>query len=640
MPFDIDQALKAGYTESEVAEYLAGTRDFDLAGARKAGYTDAEIVSHFSGTSAEAPAKNEDFVMSLLKAAPEIAGGTAGAIATAGKSTPWGVAGAASGSIGGEILLQALQAGFKPDEAPKSFMESLSRQAGAGLRGAVGEGAGRAVMGGLGLLGKGVNRAAGGVTSKFRKARRAKLTGEDAESAKLLVEEGIPHSLYDTTRSTISGRLEDLSEKSLGSRRIMEKFHRAKTKAVESFAKKGLGKIGPKVQKSAIGDYAHETINYTKKQLEDAASQAFREAEVLAGSADLIPTAPLKAMAKEVLRKESLATKSLKFPKLEAMAEEALDLPERITYERARELGSRYGLKNANLLGIPEGEAKMLYRGMQDSVESMGATQSGPTIALAKLKQAKDTFKKSLELGEDANLQKILNANPERVMQTVFRKGNLTEIKTLKTIVPKEDWWLFQREAADELVGKMLNASTSKTALNHFNAIGDDAIKATYSPNQIKILNKIRDVVTSSGYHHSKSRIPSRAGFNIINITQGGMAINMLASALPLSKVGQLAFVLSPAAIAKVITHQEGAKLLLEGMKTPKTAKVAAGIVARIYAIANEKERTDKASRSFLESLSMGAKTGKRDPNIESMLQGDTPRLMEEQLGGARVVSP
>lgn len=48
MAFDIAAARKAGYSESEILQHLAGTTKFDLAGARKAGYSDAELLAHMS----------------------------------------------------------------------------------------------------------------------------------------------------------------------------------------------------------------------------------------------------------------------------------------------------------------------------------------------------------------------------------------------------------------------------------------------------------------------------------------------------------------------------------------------------------------------------------------------------------------
>jgi hypothetical protein len=55
--FDVEGARRAGYTEAEIADYLAGEEAFDAAAARAAGYTDAEILSHLSGPST--PVKTE-----------------------------------------------------------------------------------------------------------------------------------------------------------------------------------------------------------------------------------------------------------------------------------------------------------------------------------------------------------------------------------------------------------------------------------------------------------------------------------------------------------------------------------------------------------------------------------------------------
>lgn len=48
MPFDVDGAKKAGYSDAEIADYLAKGSNYDAAGARKAGYTDAQIIGHLT----------------------------------------------------------------------------------------------------------------------------------------------------------------------------------------------------------------------------------------------------------------------------------------------------------------------------------------------------------------------------------------------------------------------------------------------------------------------------------------------------------------------------------------------------------------------------------------------------------------
>ena len=49
MAFDVAAARKAGYSEAEIASYLASQKKFDLSGAKEAGYSDAEIIGHLAG---------------------------------------------------------------------------------------------------------------------------------------------------------------------------------------------------------------------------------------------------------------------------------------------------------------------------------------------------------------------------------------------------------------------------------------------------------------------------------------------------------------------------------------------------------------------------------------------------------------
>ena len=46
--FDVQGARKAGYSDKEIADYLAAERGFDVGKARQAGYKDSEIVNHLS----------------------------------------------------------------------------------------------------------------------------------------------------------------------------------------------------------------------------------------------------------------------------------------------------------------------------------------------------------------------------------------------------------------------------------------------------------------------------------------------------------------------------------------------------------------------------------------------------------------
>lgn len=53
--FDVEAAKKAGYTEAEIVDHLAGQSKFDAKQARASGYSDTELLQHLSGSVAEQP---------------------------------------------------------------------------------------------------------------------------------------------------------------------------------------------------------------------------------------------------------------------------------------------------------------------------------------------------------------------------------------------------------------------------------------------------------------------------------------------------------------------------------------------------------------------------------------------------------
>jgi 2'-5' RNA ligase len=64
MEFDVAGARKAGYSEGEIASYLAEKHDFDLEGAKKAGYSDGDVIGHLTATP-----KASDFAKSAASGA-------------------------------------------------------------------------------------------------------------------------------------------------------------------------------------------------------------------------------------------------------------------------------------------------------------------------------------------------------------------------------------------------------------------------------------------------------------------------------------------------------------------------------------------------------------------------------------------
>lgn len=84
MAFDVQGAVAAGYSKSEIVDFLAQQKKFDTLGARNAGYTDDEIIQHLMVGVAPAGATSNPFMGAVGRAA-ELAGSGLEAIAEVGK---------------------------------------------------------------------------------------------------------------------------------------------------------------------------------------------------------------------------------------------------------------------------------------------------------------------------------------------------------------------------------------------------------------------------------------------------------------------------------------------------------------------------------------------------------------------------
>lgn len=113
--FDVEGARAAGYTDAEIADFLAGEEAFDAAAAREAGYTDAEIIGYISAAPAASTATKpvEEPKSTFIDDAAQLLGVTNRAIlpyATAAglgaaAGAPFGGVGALPGAAGGVLAL-------------------------------------------------------------------------------------------------------------------------------------------------------------------------------------------------------------------------------------------------------------------------------------------------------------------------------------------------------------------------------------------------------------------------------------------------------------------------------------------------------------------------------------------------------
>lgn len=96
--FDVQGALRAGYTPSEIAAHLGQLAGFDVDKARKAGYTDQELVSQLAAPKPQQAPEGQDFTRGFGVAMGQLAPLAKGAVGLAGATAEkaFGAGGAAT----------------------------------------------------------------------------------------------------------------------------------------------------------------------------------------------------------------------------------------------------------------------------------------------------------------------------------------------------------------------------------------------------------------------------------------------------------------------------------------------------------------------------------------------------------------
>jgi len=442
-----------------------------------------------------------------------IIGGTIGTIAGL-PAGPGGVAfGTTIGSAGGEAVEQIIQQLTEDPNAPQTPEEALRRIGQEGVFGLIGEGIAQPIV-------RGFRGAKDFLTGPFSKG----LTLEDKVAAEAFEKLGIQPTPFEVTQRTFLGRIQEFASKGLISGGIMKRFNNSRLNLLKQFQQRFLAKTGPKKLMSDLGKFAKSSFDDTVEILDKEAGRLFIKAQTQAGEENIIPTTAFKAAADTVLSQEGRVTKGLQFRALQKLADEIKKLPEKISYLDAREFQKRLGAKVAQLKNLPEGESKQLFKGISDSIEGAEFTGKGQgSEALATLRQAKDRFIEMLNLQKSTLGKRVTSKDPEDIFRSIFQTGDVTNIKALRSVVGEQDWPMFQRAFADDLM--------HKGNLDNFHQVLEkqqlESLQEVFNNEQIQVLH---DIAAASqrfrpGALGEAQRTP--LGFNLVNITQGGIAVNL-----------------------------------------------------------------------------------------------------------------
>lgn len=141
MPFDVEGARKAGYSDAEIAGHLAQESKFDAAAARSSGYSDSELIAFLApkvNASAagqipgQAPGVVAPPATQPISTAPQTVGDKALGVGEAALATATGMTGGAVGMVGGTVMglgEQILSGQFGTEEAARAVEQAAAQGA-------------------------------------------------------------------------------------------------------------------------------------------------------------------------------------------------------------------------------------------------------------------------------------------------------------------------------------------------------------------------------------------------------------------------------------------------------------------------------------------------------------------------------
>ena len=303
------------------------------------------------------------------------------------------------------------------------------------------------------------------------------------------------------------------------------------------------------------------------------------------------------------------------------------DKPDYASYPAAKQMRTAIRTFQETLQNSPEtkyapaiARAKSIYSQLTTQIRQ-GLKEQDPFLAqqwdeanfmtAASNKQFNDAVVRSLVKKIDETRSGV----PDRIAQEIFKPNNVTNIKKIKNAVADDEAWnkVLSVKLQDIFEQALPPGSTTSTgALRVNNApdgamlekamfgrtgVGAEAMTAAFGPQRVaqyrEFINALK--VAQQGQ-------ASGLGGMFIQLQQASAAKRSLGAVMQMTGVGLVgagaasddyvnegmasgtAFIIAPWMLSRLMTSPTGAKLIIEGMKTPAGTPAALGLAGRILA--------------------------------------------------------
>jgi len=287
-------------------------------------------------------------------------------------------------------------------------------------------------------------------------------------------------------------------------------------------------------------------------------------------------------------------------------------LSPRLSFSAAHDLRSQLlqtvrDLKVSGTEGNAVRNATIAAQKLEAEME-VGAKAAGPDI-YNKYREISSFYKRGKEAFDNDVILKLMQTQPERVGESLFISGNVSEIIQAKASLRQAERFAAQNPASAKVDAKDVfekmqagylrgmfgakgatNPQGETVGLNILKDLStsktDRTFNAMFSPEQKKAISDFGEAAQlalrnkPSGFGTLAPIVQASAALDLVSGAAGGPSTNN-----PLADIGIL---VSPYVLAKMLTNPKTANMLVMGLKMPQGSAGLASISAKLTAEANK----------------------------------------------------
>jgi len=408
-------------------------------------------------------------------------------------------------------------------------------------------------------------------TTPFATAQAAKI----AEKANKF---GVDLTSAEATGSKPLALLESMLDKIPFSAGMIQRFRGRQAQQLEDAAQNLIQAVGSTETKESAGQAVQGAIQKKYIQRLAVRDKLYDRLTQKVPKDSVVPTTHIQETADGLLQNEMQLPKAAQVGSISSFLAEMTKLrQEGLSFQGAKSLRERLGKLAIANEKTPEG---FVYQRLKTALDKDIADYSISTGGEVKRAWERANWYHGAvkNLAEDSNIKKVVNANPERVIDTVFKPGATTEVKLLRKAVNKGDFRNLQNVLVNRLFQGQANQNPSQALVSNLKKYGEDTLSAAIPT---KTLNALKEFAEVASKAHGAEKIagnPSGTAQNVISFAQGIFFIT--------NPVKGAVAVIAPPTMARMYLSEFGRKYLTQGVRTPVGTPQAAQLAGRIASMA------------------------------------------------------